>query len=125
MHNSNYWKRVPYLGIGSSAHSFNGTKRQWNVSDVKDYISKPFNETLQSEDLTSNQQYEEYIMLSLRMLEGIDVSLLQYEFPQFYNQFRKKADIQISNGFLKSAGNYLTATRQGQHLLNQLMVSLF
>jgi oxygen-independent coproporphyrinogen-3 oxidase len=124
-HNSNYWKRIPYLGIGASAHSFNGLERQWNVSNLKDYISKPLNETSQAETLTLQQQYEEYIMLSLRTIEGIDIAIIQNEFSQFYNHFLQKATIQISRGLLQPIDNNLVITRQGQHLLNQLIVSLF
>ncbi|MDR0790866.1 MAG: radical SAM family heme chaperone HemW [Bacteroidales bacterium] len=124
-HNSNYWKRIPYLGIGASAHSFNGLERQWNVSNLKDYISKPLTDTLQTEILTSEQQYEEYIMLSLRTIEGINLSTIQNEFPQFYDTFLQKANAQMSQGLLQLIDNNLVASHQGQHLLNQLIVSLF
>ena len=124
-HNSNYWNRVPYLGIGASAHSFDGSQRQWNVSSIEDYISKPLNETLQAETLTSQQQYEEYIMLSLRTIEGINTLTIQSEFPQFYNSFLRKSNIQLSQGLLERLGENLALSRKGHHLLNQIIVSLF
>ncbi|MDR1005863.1 MAG: radical SAM family heme chaperone HemW [Bacteroidales bacterium] len=123
-HNSNYWKRVPYLGLGASAHSYNGTMRQWNVSNLRDYISMPLSEISQSETLTLRQQYEEYIMLSLRTMAGIDVSVIRNEFPTFYKPFSQQAERQISLGNLCRQGTNLVPTRQGQHLLNLIIVSL-
>ncbi|MDR1847185.1 MAG: radical SAM family heme chaperone HemW [Bacteroidales bacterium] len=124
-HNSNYWKRVPYLGIGASAHSYNGRVRQWNVSNVRDYISLPPDAVSQQEILNLQQQYEEYIMLSLRTIEGIDLSMLQNEFSPFYNQFLTKLNAQINKGYLKRIDNNVITTLEGQHLLNEVLVSLF
>jgi oxygen-independent coproporphyrinogen-3 oxidase len=74
IHNSNYWKRVPYLGIGPSAHSFDGLSRQWNVSNNAHYIKAlqagdlPF----EKEVLSEWQQLNETIMTSLRTSEGLN-----------------------------------------------------
>ncbi|MBP5473464.1 MAG: radical SAM family heme chaperone HemW, partial [Bacteroidales bacterium] len=68
VHNSNYWKQVPYVGFGPSAHSFNGYSRQWNVSDVNKYISEIKKGTVpfEKENLGEKTRYNEYIMTSLR-----------------------------------------------------------
>ncbi|MDR1724804.1 MAG: radical SAM family heme chaperone HemW [Bacteroidales bacterium] len=124
-HNSNYWKQKQYLGIGAAAHSFNGEKRMWNVADLFSYVEKPLNETRKSERLTLINRYEEYIMLSLRTMEGLDVSVIEKEFPTFYSSFLQKSQIQIDAGLLKQENTHLKATRLGQHLLNQLILSLF
>ena len=75
-HNSSYWQNKQYLGLGPSAHSFNGTSRQWNISNNALYINSleegvvPF----ELEMLTPTQQVNEYIMTSLRTLEGISIA---------------------------------------------------
>jgi len=74
-HNSSYWKGIPYLGLGPSAHSFNGKERRWNISNNHVYNKtvhegKPERET---EVLTSLQQLNETIMISLRTKEGLDL----------------------------------------------------
>ncbi len=75
-HNSSYWQGQPYLGLGPSAHSFTGTRRQWNVANNSLYLQSlqqdqvPF----ESEDLTQVQQLNEYIMIRLRTIEGIPLT---------------------------------------------------
>lgn len=77
-HNSSYWQGKPYLGIGPSAHSFNGTERKWNVANNQQYIRALAEGILpaDSESLTAVQQLNEYIMISLRTAEGIDLRRL-------------------------------------------------
>lgn len=75
-HNSSYWQGKAYVGIGPSAHSFNGKSRQWNIANNAQYIKKlrenivPF----EIEYLTPHQQLEEYIMTSLRTMGGLSLS---------------------------------------------------
>ncbi|MEP7318709.1 MAG: radical SAM family heme chaperone HemW [Panacibacter sp.] len=77
-HNSSYWQGRPYLGLGPSAHSFNGNSRQWNVASNALYLKSieqnivPF----EKEMLTVNQQLNEYIMTSLRTMEGLSLQLV-------------------------------------------------
>ncbi|TRZ75559.1 MAG: radical SAM family heme chaperone HemW [Bacteroidetes bacterium] len=73
-HNSMYWNGTTYLGLGPSAHSYNGTSRQWNISNLVQYINQinrnePF---FESEELTPLQKYNEYVMVSLRTMWGCD-----------------------------------------------------
>jgi oxygen-independent coproporphyrinogen-3 oxidase len=85
-HNSNYWKGIPYLGLGPSAHSFNVHSRQWNVSNNHLYIQSiqegiiPF----EIEALATATRYNEYMMISLRLLEGVDMSELATRFGEAY-----------------------------------------
>ena len=73
-HNSRYWNRTPYLGVGAAAHSFDGEYRRWNVADVAQYCTLletgrvPHDE----EQLTLRDAYNEYVMTALRTVEGID-----------------------------------------------------
>src|SRR5579872_520808 len=74
-HNSAYWRGIPYLGLGPSAHSYNGSSREWNVADNARYLAGLAAGDLPpagKEILTAVQQLNEYIMVSLRTLEGID-----------------------------------------------------
>ena len=73
-HNSSYWRGIPYMGLGPSAHSFNGKTRQWNVRSNAAYVSKisegkPFFEI---EELTETDQLNEQIMIGLRTKWGVE-----------------------------------------------------
>ena len=84
MHNSNYWKQVNYLGLGPSAHSFNGYSRQWNVRDVKKYIKAVNSGSLlfEREELDKRTRFNEYIMTSLRTMWGIDLDYVERTFDK-------------------------------------------
>lgn len=74
-HNSAYWNRTPYLGLGPAAHSFDGTHRSWNAPNLSSYFvqieqRKPFHER---ETLTDTDRYNEYLLLRLRTRAGIDL----------------------------------------------------
>jgi oxygen-independent coproporphyrinogen-3 oxidase len=82
MHNTNYWKQVNYLGLGPSAHSYNGFSRQWNVAELQEYTksidsgSIPF----EKERLDDKMKYNEYIMTSLRTMWGADLDYIEVSF---------------------------------------------
>lgn len=81
-HNSSYWLGKEYLGIGPSAHSFNGDSRQWNISNNTKYI-KQINESVlpfEKEYLSNSQKYNDYIMTSLRTIWGINLNLIKTKF---------------------------------------------
>ena len=81
-HNTSYWQGKKYLGIGPSAHSFDGVSRQWNISNNNTYIDSLKTNSLpfEKEILTAAQQLNEYIMTSLRTIEGIDVRVVEKKF---------------------------------------------
>ncbi len=85
-HNSNYWKGIPYLGLGPSAHSYNRNSRQWNIANNSLYINSieagkvPF----EIEALETATQYNEYMMISLRLLEGVNVNEIKTRFGDVY-----------------------------------------
>ncbi len=90
-HNASYWFGTPYLGFGPSAHSFDGTSRQWNVSSVERYcvrvpepVEGPFYE---KEILSLEQQYDEYVMLRLRTHWGIDLKWLKREMGERFSTY--------------------------------------
>src|SRR6202012_1801855 len=73
-HNSSYWQGKSYLGLGASAHSYDGVSRQWKVANNEQYIRSPFDAMAGKEILTPVQQLNEYIMISLRTMEGIGLA---------------------------------------------------
>lgn len=80
-HNTLYWRGENYLGLGPSAHSFNGTSRQWNMSSIKDYISS---QAFEKEELTLDERYNEYVMTSLRTCWGCDIEHIKNAFGDKY-----------------------------------------
>jgi oxygen-independent coproporphyrinogen-3 oxidase len=97
-HNSAYWLGGHYLGLGPSAHSFNGISRQWNVHNMKKYVASETIEQviLEKEVLTENQRYNEYVMTSLRTSWGCDTE-------HIFNLFGEK----YKNFFLQNISKYL------------------
>ena len=119
-HNSSYWKRIPYLGIGAAAHSYNLTSRQWNVSDVELYI-KGDNIVEDCELLDATEQYNDLITTALRTSEGIDLGSLS-EADFFY--LTKAASKSIEQGNLIIEHNHLHLTRKGLFISDAVMVEL-
>ena len=78
-HNTAYWQSKHYLGIGPSAHSYNGESRSWNVSSNKQYIQKirKGENYFEVEKLTKNQKYNEYIFTSLRIIWGVNSEIIK------------------------------------------------
>lgn len=87
-HNTNYWKSTHYLGIGPSAHSFNGTSRSWNVANNAKYIAAltDNSEFQEIENLSQEDQFNEYVMTALRTMWGLDLQKVEQEFGYDYKQ---------------------------------------
>ena len=81
-HNSSYWQGEKYIGIGPSAHSFNGNERSWNVSNNRQYIEslKKNQFAYEKEILTPEEKLNEYVMTSLRTIEGMDLNFIEENF---------------------------------------------
>ncbi len=126
-HNSSYWKGVPYLGLGPSAHSYNGAARQWNIASNQQYIQSINNGVLPSEteSLTDTQKLNEYIMISLRTREGLDLAHVEeawgFEKVSFV---LKKAERYVENNLLQHNGN-LKLTNDGILLADGIAADLF
>lgn len=82
VHNSNYWKQAPYLGIGPSAHSFDGKSRQWNIKNNPLYVRaiEKGENYFQREELSLRDCYNEYVMTGFRTLEGCDSAEVETRF---------------------------------------------
>ena len=129
-HNSSYWKGKPYLGIGPSAHSFDGRNtRRWNISDIKQYVKIETETTeamYQEEYLTEVERIEEYIMTRLRMKSGIPLQ----EFAQLFGaqqseRLLSKASGMINNGELLLSENHLALSRETILTSDAVIVRLF
>lgn len=119
-HNSSYWHRVPYLGLGAAAHSYNLTSRQWNVSDVNLYI-EGCNVIEDKELLDENEQYNDLITTAMRTKEGIDISKLT---PSDKDYLLNASQAAISQGNLVIEDNHLHLTRKGIFISDAIMVDL-
>ncbi len=108
-HNSRYWDRTPYLGLGPAAHSFDGHCRRWNVSNVAAYVSDPV-DSFSSENLTDADAYNELLMTSLRTVKG----LLLLSVPEEYNE-RLHHGMQpyIDCGWIVLKDNHYSPTAEG------------
>ena len=114
-HNSSYWQGKKYLGIGPSAHSFDGINRQWNISNNSLYLSSIQHNSIpaEKETLTSNQQLNEYIMTSLRTMEGIDLNFIREKFG-----YEMLGSVLLS-GKKYIAGNKIKETETGRWQLTK------
>lgn len=123
-HNSRYWERIPYIGIGAAAHSFDGTRRRWNVADIETYIAGvtegkiPYEE----ETLTERDAYNEYIMVSLRTVTGIDKSKVM---PQFSECLAEKIVSYVRNGWVEETLTHYRPTPEGLLHADGIAASLF
>lgn len=129
VHNSNYWKQVPYIGLGPSAHSFNGYSRQWNVSDIKEYISRVSRGKIyfEKENLDSKARFNEYLMTSLRTMWGVDLEYVERTFEkEGYDYVMNISDKFINYGLMKQEKGFLVLTNQGKmisdNIISQLMM---
>ena len=127
-HNSSYWHGVPYLGLGPSAHSFNGLSRQWNIANNALYIQslRDGNVPFDKETLTTEQRLNEYIMTSLRTIEGINLSYVQDNFGLANRQaVILAATPYINNATAQIEGNSLQLTCKGKFLADGIAADLF
>ena len=127
-HNSNYWNRVPYIGIGPSAHSFDGASRQWNISSNTAYLKGIANKDLKTEreDLSIKDQFNETIMTRLRTNEGLALADIQQRFEaEFINNIETQMPLLIKQGLLEQTNNYIKLTREGKFLADDVAARLF
>ena len=123
-HNSNYWKQVNYLGVGPSAHSFNGYSRQWNVSNVKEYIKSVNSGKIfyNKEELDLRTRFNEYILTSLRTMWGIDLDYVEKSFEKEGYDYVVNLSGKFKNyGLMKSEGNFLILTNQGKMISDNII----
>ncbi|MFV0390709.1 MAG: radical SAM family heme chaperone HemW [Paludibacteraceae bacterium] len=127
-HNSSYWKQIPYVGIGPAAHSFDGDSRQWNVSSIEKYIRHFHDGTpcFEKELLTVQDKYNDFVMVSLRTMKGINLPLLENLYGKEYlNHFVKSSKKFLENNKLRINDDYLRLTPDGVMISDSIIMELF
>ena len=127
-HNSNYWEGVSYLGIGPSAHSFNGESRQWNISNNAKYIDQIQNGKIPSEIevLTKENRINEYIMTSLRTSKGMDLNKIKDQFGSDYaNEIKNNLEPLIEKNWILMTEQLITLTTDGKLFADHIASELF
>ncbi|WP_320816106.1 radical SAM family heme chaperone HemW [Flavobacterium sp.] len=126
--NSAYWLGKKYIGIGPSAHSYDGINRGWNISNNSLYI-KSIQENkvpIETEKLTITDRYNEYIMTGLRTIWGVSLERIENEFGEFYlNHSLKEAKRFLEDELLIIEENVLRATKKGKFLCDGIASDLF
>ena len=128
VNNTAYWSEKPYLGIGPSAHSFNGETRSWNISNNAQYlkgisVGKPM---IEREKLSVTDRYNEYIMIGLRMQNGISLDYIEKNFGSDYRTLLKKGvQSQIATQVLYWDGDSLKVSRNAMMLVDGIASELF
>lgn len=130
-HNTNYWTGEPYLGIGPSAHSFDGRSRQWNVANNALYIRALAQENtdltalFEKEILTPSQRYNEYVMTTLRTQWGCRLERIRAIEEAFEEHFLQEVATFLEDGTVQRNGDVFCLTQQGKFLADHIASELF
>lgn len=126
--NTAYWQGKSYLGIGPSAHSFNGKQRGWNVRNNTKYIEAIQQNKLpiEIENLTLTDQYNEYIMTGLRTIWGVSFKKVENDFgEEFLEYLNEQSKVFINQQLLYIDNAHLLVTNKGQFLSDGIAGELF
>jgi oxygen-independent coproporphyrinogen-3 oxidase len=126
VHNRSYWKGDPYLGIGPSAHSFDGNSRRWNVANNHRYMNGVGSEQnwFETEVLSLKDKWNELVLTSLRTSDGLQLEKLFTLFPPD-NSFLRQMETFEQKGWLTNKQNVLVLTPDGKLLADYIASSLF
>lgn len=127
-HNSNYWKGIPYLGLGPSAHSYNQHSRQWNIANNSLYIQS-LNEKIvpfELEHLATVTKYNEYMMISLRLLEGVTWNAIETDFGEAYLAHTKNIlETHLQQGKVYTTQNGFAINKKARFLADGIASDYF
>ncbi|MDM1348578.1 radical SAM family heme chaperone HemW [Myroides marinus] len=126
--NSAYWLGKKYLGIGPSAHSFDGVHRSWNIANNSLYIKDIAEDKLplEIEELSLTDRYNEYIMTGLRTIWGVDLNRVKREFGEiYYDYLARLSSSFIEEELMKKESDILTITDKGKFLSDGIASDLF
>ena len=127
-HNRMYWSGEHYLGLGPSAHSYNGISRQWNVAGIIDYIDQVRRQDrfFETETLTASQHYNEYVMTSLRTMWGCDLNKIRSEFgEEFGSRFPVLGSRYLESGLMIEEEGVYYLTDEGKLFADGIASDLF
>ena len=122
-HNASYWQGIPYLGLGPSAHSYDGNSRQWNVSNLHKYMDAIENGTvpMEKETLDEDTKYNDWITTALRTKEGLDLNLLSEAHREY---LLRAAEPHLREGNLVLTNNNIALSRAGIFISDSVMSDL-
>jgi len=126
--NSAYWLGKKYIGIGPSAHSYDGEKRGWNIANNSLYIKSIQNDELpiETEILTVSDRYNEYIMTGLRTIWGVSLDRIEKEFGfEYLGYLKKQSQKFLNDNLLSIENNILKPTLKGKFLTDGIASDLF
>ena len=126
--NTAYWQQKKYIGIGPSAHSFDGKRRGWNINNNPKYIKSLEENTLpiEIEELSLNDRYNEYIMTGLRTIWGVSFEKVRKDFGEQYLEYlEKQAARYLEEHLLYLNDDILLATKKGRFLADGIAADLF
>ena len=129
VHNSAYWKHQEYLGVGPSAHSYNGrTERSWNIANNRMYVNSLDKNMLpkETEILAEKDQFNEMLMIGLRTIWGVDLSSLKEKFSsELLEYFQKEIKTKLEDGLLAVDNNHLKIPEKHWFLADGIASDLF
>ncbi len=128
LHNTNYWLDGKYLGLGPSAHSYNGHSRRWNGANLARYVDgiESGNPVFEQEELSTAQKYNEYVMVSLRTYWGADQQLISKRFGESAAAyFLEGIQKFIDRGMAEKSGSSIVLTEKGKIHADGIASSLF
>ena len=126
-HNTSYWQATPYLGLGPSAHSFDGTNREWNVASIKQYVESIQANTVnrEIEELDTRTRYNDYILTGLRTKWGIELNFIASNFGADYLSYcLEQAEPFLKEGLLVRDNNTVKLSREGIFISDGIMSDL-
>ncbi|SHJ88852.1 radical SAM family heme chaperone HemW [Pseudozobellia thermophila] len=126
--NTAYWQQKKYLGIGPSAHSFDGVRRAWNISNNPKYIKAIGSGELpmETETLSVTDRYNEYVMTGLRTIWGVSMERIASDFGERYRNYAlRQAEKHVGENLLYFKGDVLLTTKKGKFLADGIAADLF
>ncbi|MEN8789306.1 MAG: radical SAM family heme chaperone HemW [Flavobacteriaceae bacterium] len=126
--NTAYWQGKSYVGIGPSAHSYDGFNRSWNVSNNSKYINSLHRDILPSEKekLSKRDRYNEYVMTGLRTVWGVSLGKLRDDFGSSYQKYLlQQSEEYLNDQLLELEGDVLRITKKGKFLADGIASHLF
>lgn len=126
-HNANYWKGREYIGFGPSAHSFDGSSRQWNIANNALYARHVHNggAYFEKEILSEKDRFNEYILTTLRTIWGVDLGLVKSNFGIFYEGLLNAAKPYLERRLMSDENGILKLTAGGKLLADKIAFDLF
>jgi len=124
LHNSNYWRGKQYIGIGPSAHSYNGFERRWNISNNFTYMKMNASEWFEVEELTAKDRWNELVLTGLRTSWGVDEEKLFAILPPDLS-FRTKLEAFVVSGWVEVNKGHIILTLEGRLRADHIAAELF